>query len=312
MIDTKEEVKDYRILGKVTGKTPINLWNDAAIKAIFTAKESRNVLVRFLSSTTHYTKEELRRASVKSVELPNLKHKEKVKRTDILTTLDHQQGNIIVEINQFPSRVQREKNARYAFSLILTETLEGTQETAKTIEINIDKTNTFKTHPEAPVRECKIRDQFGEEVTDIYLGYYFIVANQDQLDYNNPRDREVLMLMKVLSCTTLDELRELVEGDEDYMSLAKKVENFFVYDALVDWYNSEEGQATFKRCENQEYLERGREEGRTEGREEGQNSERKKIILTMHNHGMKIEEITKFCNLTEEEVQKIIKSNVEE
>ena len=137
-------------------------------------------------------------------------------------------------------------------------------------------------------------------------------------------------MIGILTSRNLKELKEVVKGDKDYMGFVKKTEELFNNENFLAYYQSEEMEEwlreDFKRTGIRIGREEGRKEGREEGREEGRKEGRKEgreeghkegreegskqkeiqLVQSMYKNGMKIEEIAKVSELSEEEVQKII------
>ena len=121
-------------------------------------------------------------------------------------------------------------------------------------------------------------------------------------------------MIGILTSRNLKELKEVVKGDKDYMGFVKKTEELFNNENFLAYYQSEEMEEWLRedfkrtgiRIGREEGRKEGREEGHKEGREEGSKQKEIQLVQSMYKNGMKIEEIAKVSELSEEEVQKII------
>ena len=310
-----------------TEDTEFNLLVDGIVKSLIRAEETRPGVAKFLSSITEFSEEDYLNAEFSGGEFIKQKSNEKGKVSDVLITLD-KHTKVIFESNGQMSDNQTRKNSSYAFSVVVTSTKIGQLENAKIILINFDKENIYQT--EKCILEFKLRAEEGIVENDLYTSIHIILANKDKIDYNNPKEREVAKMIGILTSRNLKELKQVVKGDKDYMGFVKKTEELFNNENFLAYYQSEEMEEwlreDFKRTGIRIGREEGRKEGREEGREEGRKEGRKEgreeghkegreegskqkeiqLVQSMYKNGMKIEEIAKVSELSEEEVQKII------
>ena len=121
-------------------------------------------------------------------------------------------------------------------------------------------------------------------------------------------------MIGILTSRNLKELKQVVKGDKDYMGFVKKTEELFNNENFLAYYQSEEMEEwlreDFKRTGIRIGREEGREEGHKEGREEGSKQKEIQLVQSMYKNGMKVKEIAKISQLSEEDVQKISEINV--
>ena len=93
------------------------------------------------------------------------------------------------------------------------------------------------------------------------------------------------------------EIKELMEGKIREMNQdAKLVTEYRTWKDENEWINAS-------------IINEERKEARQEGLEEGINNRNKEIVLEMFNNKVSIELIGKYTNLSQEEIEKILKNN---
>ena len=270
----------------------INLMNDAMFKALFRSREARNVVSSFLSSVTGIKKEILMNAKYVGGELPKRKLTEKGKESDVLVLIDDNR-RIIVEMNYSKSNYMFDKNASYAFSNILELTKPNMTKYPIVLIINIDANNEFKT--KSPILNFKIRDEENHIETNIYHSIHLILENIVNYKYNI--DKEIKTFAEFLKSKSIIELEEKFKGDEDYMSAIRKIEDLSYDPEFAGQYDYEEA------------IEREKFEchltGLEEGIEKGKKDKQIEIAKTMLKDNIPVETISKYTNLSIEEIKNI-------
>ena len=288
-------------------KKEINLMNDQLFKAFFRSIEARKMIASFLSSVTGIDKETLINANYIGGELPKRKKYEKGKSSDVIVLIDDH-NRVVVEMNQFDSDNQSEKNTTYLFSNILeANRVRDKKKYPKVILINLDAFNRYYTN--VPILIFKIRDQFGHIENEMYTSLHLILANLVDDRYNKDVDEEIVKFSKLLKSKTIEELRENFEGDEEYMSGIDKVEDLISDPNFAGAYDIEE--------RRQEELEdfydtgyrKGKEAGIAHGMEVGMEVATKKskveIAKSMLKDNVEIGTISKYTGLSIKEIEKL-------
>ena len=216
----------------------INLLNDAMFKALFRSIEARGVVSEVISNLTGIDKEILMKADYQGGELPKKKITEKGKISDVIIKIDDN-NKIIVEMNQNYTNNIFNKNISYAFSVasetILKDRIKNKYEYPRVILISFDNFDRFNT--KKGVVCCKIQDEEGHIETDQYTSYHILLDKKVNREYNNI---EVEKLVNFLNQKDIEGLKSKYEGDEEYMSCIRKVEELSTDPNFVGYYDLEE------------------------------------------------------------------------
>ena len=216
----------------------INLLNDAMFKALFRSIEARGVVSEVISNLTGIDKEILMKADYQGGELPKKKITEKGKISDVIIKVDDN-NKIIVEMNQNYTNNIFNKNISYAFSVasetILKDRIKNKYEYPRVILISFDNFDRFNT--KKGVVCCKIQDEEGHIETDQYTSYHILLDKKVNREYNNI---EVEKLVNFLNQKDIEGLKSKYEGDEEYMSCIRKVEELSTDPNFVGYYDLEE------------------------------------------------------------------------
>ena len=215
---------------------PFDMCNDRLFKSIFRSIEARKVVINFLSAITGIEKERLEKAEIHGGDIAKTKVTEKAKASDVMVKLNEQE-KIIVEINDYYNSNQFEKNTEYAFSVIV-ESTKSKKKYSKIILINIDNFNKFKT--KKPILHFKLRDEDGNIENESYNSIHLILDNCVNKLYNQNIDEEIIKFSKFLKTTTLDDMKKVFKGDEDYMAAVRKVEDLSTDPEFIGYYDVEE------------------------------------------------------------------------
>ena len=216
----------------------INLLNDAMFKALFRSIEARGVVSEVISNLTGIDKEILMKADYQGGELPKKKITEKGKISDVIIKVDNN-NKIIVEMNQNYTNNIFNKNISYAFSIasetILKDRIKNKYEYPRVILISFDNFDRFNT--KKGVVCCRIQDEEGHIETDQYTSYHILLDKKVNREYNNI---EVEKLVNFLNQKDIEGLKSKYEGDEEYMSCIRKVEELSTDPNFVGYYDLEE------------------------------------------------------------------------
>ena len=284
-------------------KKEINLMNDQLFKAFFRSIEERRMIASFLRSVTGIEKEKLINAQYIGGELPKRKEYEKGKSSDVIVLIDDH-NRVVVEMNQFDSDNQSEKNTTYLFYNILeANRIRDKKKYPKVILINLDAFNRYYTN--VPILIFKIRDQFEHIENEMYTSLHLMLANLVDDRYNKDIDEEIVKFSKLLKSKTIEELRENFKGDEEYMSGIEKVEDLISDPNFAGAYDIEE--------RRQEELEdfydtgyrKGKEAGIAHGMEIAAKKSKIEIAKTMLKEKLDIQTISKCTGLSIKEIDKL-------
>ncbi len=127
------------------------------------------------------------------------------------------------------------KNSLYAYATLVSSIPVNAKEYKKVILVNIDSFNHFKV--KEPILTFTTRCKELEE-HELYTSYHVIFENITNTNYNI--DKDVRKFGEFLnSKLTIEELKVKYEGDEEYMDIVKKVEEFMRDNNLVQYYDLE-------------------------------------------------------------------------
>lgn len=248
----------------------INILNDAMFKCVMCSPKNREMVVDVLYAFTKIDKNDLRNATyIGGEEILKKNMKEKMQRTD-LTVRINKNCQIIVEMNQSPSKNIFEKNTDYAFSRIVENTFSNALLYPKIVLINIDNFNKFKT--DKPILEFKLRDHDGHIETEMYKSIHLILANAKKSSYNI--DEELKKFARFLrQDVTIQELENEFKGEEKYMAALRTVEDLSTDPRFQGYYDVEEAHRQeiedMKQYALEQGLEQGIEKGIAKGIKEG-------------------------------------------
>jgi len=280
-------------LNKVKVIEKINMCNDAMFKSVFRSIEARGVVVNFLSAITGIRKEILETAEFIGGDIVKSNIKEKTKISDVIVKLDDN-NKIIVEMNGSYDKNIFNKNTEYAFS-IQTESTYNNKKYNKTILVNIDNFNEYKT--DKPILHFKLRDEYGNIENEIYNSIHLILENAIKKEYNKTVEKDIINFSKFLKLNSLKEMEEEFKGDDNYMAAIRKVEDLSTDPKFIGYYDLEEA--------HKQDIEDAKETGYDEGMEKGSSQKAIEIAKNMLSYNMPIEEISKYTGLSKEEIVNI-------
>ena len=302
----KEEIKNENI----------NLMNDALAKSILRSKEARGPVIKFLSGITHIPKRKFKDALFVGGEIPKNHKKEKGKASDVMCIL--KDAIIIIEVNDNYYQNLFRKNSLYAYTTLVSAIPINVEKYKRVILINIDSFNHFKV--EEPIIPFGTKYKELEE-HGLYTSYHVILANITNTNYNINED--VRKFGEFLSLKlTIEELKAKYEGDEEYMDIVKKVEEFMRDNNLVQYYDLEAshkfevedsfntgvnaGRASGLAEGRASGLAEGRASGLVEGRvsgiAEGTQIEKHNIAKNLLKDHLDINKIMQYTGLTKQEI----------
>ena len=265
----------------------INLMNDALAKSILRSEEARSEVIVFLSGVTHIPKRKFKNALFVGGEIPKNHKNEKGKISDVMCIL--KDIIIIIEINDSYYQNLFRKNALYSYATLVSAIPVNTEVYKKVILVNIDSFNHFKV--KEPIltftTSCKELKEH-----DLYTSYHVILENITNTNYNI--DKDVRKFGEFLnSKLTIEELKVKYEGDEEYMDIARKVEQFMKDNNLVQYYDLEASHKFEV------------EDSFNTGKNEGFRTRSVKITKNLLKDHLEVNKIMQYTGLTKQEILKL-------
>ena len=282
-----DKLNNIRVIEK------INMCNDAMFKSVFRSIEARNVVIDFISAITKIDKEILKDAEFVGGDIVKSNIKEKTKISDVIIKLDDN-NKIIVEMNGSYDKNIFNKNTEYAFS-IQTESTLNNKRYNKTILINIDNFNKYKT--DKPILHFKLRDEYGNIENNLYNSIHLILENAVKKEYNKTIEKEIINFSKFLKLGSLREMEKEFEGDDKYMAAIRKVEDLSTDPNFIGYYDLEEA--------HKQDIEDAKETGYDDGVAAGSSQTKIEIAKSMLKDNIDIETISKYTDLSINEINSI-------
>ena len=134
----------------------------------------------------------------------------------------------------------------------------------------------------------------------MYTSLHLVLENIIDNNYNKEVDEEIKKFSKFLKSTSIEELRENFEGDEEYMSSINKIEDLISDPNFAGAYDLEE--------KHRFEIEDSHLGGYLEGIEEGKINQKIEIAKSMLNEKIDIDTISKCTQLSIEEINNLIKN----
>ena len=279
----------------------VNMLNDALFKALFRSVEARSMVVDFLSELIGLEKEVLEQADYQAGELPKKILEERNKTADVIINIEDS-NRIILEMNQQLSQNMIERNTSYAFSIASETVKSGSKKYPSVVLINFDNFNYYEA--EEGILSFKIRDEKGRIETEQYHSIHLILENIIDKKYN--KSDEIKKIVKLLRCTTIEEMEEKFKGDEIYMAAIRKVSELSTDPEFVGYYDIEEAHKQELEDMEETGYSKGMAEGKNIGIEEGAKQKQQEIAKAMYEEGLSFEMISKITKLSIEEIQTIL------
>ena len=271
----------------------INLQNDAMFKAFMTNPNSRKMVSSVISELTGIDKKLLLKATyIGGEEIAKKNMHEKKQSTDMTIRINNRM-QIIVEMNQFYTHDIFDKNSLYAMSRIV-ETTQPKKVYGNIILINIDNFNLFE--EKEPIIEFYVQDKKGHLETKSYKSIHIVLANCKENTYNVGKETKKFARF-LQEKKTIKELVKKYRGDEEYMSVIRTVEELSKDPEFAGYYDIEE--------KHRQQLESAKETGIDEGIQEGEHNAKISTAKKMLEDNMDIEIITKYTNLSSEEINQL-------
>lgn len=302
---------------------PFNVFSDSFAKSLLRSKEMRPVLAHVLSILTGFSESDILKANFEGGELPKDNVIQKGQIADIVITLDDKRS-IIIEINQgsYPELIN--KNGYYAMKVALLKRTSDVTEPEVWL-VNIDK-YLLKPEVDETIQYFEVLERT-KGLTREFTGYKSVHLPIDYIignGYNG--DEKLYRFAQLFNATTLKEVKEICEGDEDFMPICKKIEKLTSNQNFVIYHNWEEEQEILRRgreryAEEQglerglkqgieqgliQGIEKGIEQGLEQGIEQGIEQGQTSLINTMLSTGMSKGDISKHTRIPLEQISKMV------
>ena len=260
---------------------------DRAFKEVFGKEENKDILKKLL--------EEILQVEIERIEYLNLERNVdnvKVKRKHLDLYLETNIGKIQVEVNTTNSKYVKPRNMSYLCDIYSHHTLVGQEYDQDTliIQININ----YGQQDEKYIREYRLRDESGKEYIKNFIIYEINMEKYMKLWYNkNEKELEKSKYIVMLNL----EKKEL----EVVIKYMKEIERVNENPKFREYMSAEEDNKKIENSLKREWM----EEGLKEGIKEGSYKRNIEIAKTMLKDNMDIEIISKYTNLSKEELEKI-------
>ena len=267
---------------------------DRAFKEVFGKEENKDILKKLL--------EEILQVEIERIEYLNLERNVdnvKVKRKHLDLYLETNIGKIQVEVNTTNSKYVKPRNMSYLCDIYSHHTLVGQEYDQDTliIQININ----YGQPDEKYIREYRLRDASGKEYIKNFIIYEINMEKYMKLWYNkNEKELEKSKYIVMLNLEK-EELEKLSKKDKVVIKYMKELERVNENPKFREYMSAEEDNKKIENSLKREWM----EEGLKEGIKEGSYKRNIEIAKTMLKDNMDIEIISKYTNLSKEELEKI-------
>lgn len=267
---------------------------DRAFKEVFGKEENKDILKKLL--------EEILQVEIERIEYLNLERNVdnvKVKRKHLDLYLETNIGKIQVEVNTTNSKYVKPRNMSYLCDIYSHHTLVGQEYDQDTliIQININ----YGQQDEKYIREYRLRDESGKEYIRNFIIYEINMEKYMKLWYNkNEKELEKSKYIVMLNLEK-EELEKLSKKDKVVIKYMKELERVNENPKFREYMSAEEDNKKIENSLKREWM----EEGLKEGIKEGSYKRNIEIAKTMLKDNMDIEIISKYTNLSKEELEKI-------
>ena len=267
---------------------------DRAFKEVFGKEENKDILKKLL--------EEILQVEIERIEYLNLERNVdnvKVKRKHLDLYLETNIGKIQVEVNTTNSKYVKPRNMSYLCDIYSHHTLVGQEYDQDTliIQININ----YGQQDEKYIREYRLRDESGKEYIKNFIIYEINMEKYMKLWYNkNEKELEKSKYIVMLNLEK-EELEKLSKKDKVVIKYMKELERVNENPKFREYMSAEEDNKKIENSLKREWM----EEGLKEGIKEGSYKRNIEIAKTMLKDNMDIEIISKYTNLSKEELEKI-------
>ena len=221
---------------------------------------------------------------------------------DILLVSDLVDIVISIEMNQFPSEETKYKDRLYVYSLLAKSLNSGEDiKKKKVIQINFNK----EKHPYVSKGSFYLMDKVtNREIKDFEI-YEVYLENYKGIRYNGDNKEEAYL--SLFTATSYEELREIAGNDKEALKIVDELERLGLDDKFGVVYDNEMMQKKMINTARNWGYDDGKADGKAEGLEEGAKAKEIEIAKNLLNMGISKENIIKATNLSEEEINNLLK-----
>lgn len=289
---------------KENTKTLLPAVYDCIFKSAFLDPELKEVLIELIHHITEIPISFLKSIEVRNVEYLVDNKKDKQMRSDIVVNVGRMYINI--EMNRTYYDGLLKKNDAYLNKLKASRYKTSTSylDAGEVIQINFDDFYHYKIRQD--VYKFVYKEATTNEVDDDEtVKYHICLPNIWDRCYNKPKEElsRFERYCMIIKTEKLEHAKYLAGDDKLMCKLVEKLETLSSDEEMIGLYNAEIEEAKIKRTMEEAAKRKGLQEGREEGLKEG----REDVIKTLHNNNMSIEDISKYTDLSKEEVENIIK-----
>ena len=314
-----DDLKENNIRIEDTKITRLPLTSDYVFKRIFAREENNSMLKDFLESILNI---HINKVEVKNPELtPNMVD-EKLGILDLKLDIDNKRV-VDVEMQVSNEHNIKERSSTY-LSKLAAEQLKAKQnykELKKIITINILKYNYLKRNAYHSIARMKYMNTNPTEFVD--MGY-----NKEEEEATNTFEMHFIELPKFKQknpdCNTkLEQWLWLIDGSEEEKVKMSAKENEEINKTVEELNKLSKNPYEVAKYEEREWSimrynvemetnrkigeKEGEELGRVEGEKVGRENEKRNVIKNLHKLNIPIEQIAQAVELTEKEVEEILK-----
>ena len=282
----KEEKKEKRF---------ISLLSDTTFKHFFKIEEFFNTIIKPIINM------DIKDFKLYDAEL-NSGNEKRDYRLDILLVSDLVDIVISIEMNQFPSEETKYKDRLYVYSLLAKSLNSGEDiKKKKVIQINFNK----EKHPYVSKGSFYLMDKVtNREIKDFEI-YEVYLENYKGIRYNGDNKEEAYL--SLFTATSYEELREIAGNDKEALKIVDELERLGLDDKFGVVYDNEMMQKKMINTARNWGYDDGKADGKAEGLEEGAKAKEIEIAKNLLNMGISKENIIKATNLSEEEINNLLK-----
>ena len=248
-----------------SNKKTFNMMLDPLFKAVARSTEARKMIASVISEVTDIKKEDIIKAKFVGGDIPKQNEKEKGKISDIIIYLPNE-DIVLLEMNQFPTIDIFKKNTSYAYSIYSQNVRKVNDEVIypKLYLININNFNAYSTKEAIQYFDFKDQNDVLEDIEGC-KSIHLVLDNVIDTRYNKYISKTIIRYAKFLKAKSIEELKNIAEGDEEFMKAEEKVEKLMRDKEFIGLYDKEENDREQRYAYGQYTKKIGHKKGLEEG-----------------------------------------------
>lgn len=139
--------------------------------------------------------------------------------------------------------------------------------------------------------------------------HHIYLPRMKEICYSGVKDNDIYKDFAMLVCESYKEMEELAGKDKGRCALVRMLKKLGSDEGMIDAARREEDNLLLARYDGEEV---GLEKGIEQGIEQGMEKKQEEMIISMYNDNLPLEKISKYANISVDEVKKIIESSKEE